>query len=258
MALSAVLDTTEFDSLAEILKTEYRKSEADGKYYLVVDGLEDVSALRANNQKLVEEKRKLQEKYKAFENIDPAKAAEALDKLRKIEEKQLLDSGEVEKVIENRTTLMKKDHEGRIEAMTTASKKLEEDNKKLLVQLNEAVVVRGIQDAVNSVGQPRKEALEDIISRGMRTWQLGDDSKPIPRDSAGNIMYGKDGKAPMTMHEWAQSLMESAPHLWTEPKGGGARGSNTMLGNKQYADADLDKLSPTAKAQLFRSGQLKK
>lgn len=249
MSLKAILDTLE--GLPDAVKSEYQQKE-DGKYYLSVEGQEDVSGLKANMAKLLDEKKKLQEKYKDYADIDPAKAKEALEKLRRIEEKELLDAGEVDKVVEKRVELMRQDHASQVQKLTEAQDKLTEDNKRLKAQLNKAVIESGIIDAANSVGQPRKEAMEDIIARGVRTWKLNDEGKPVAIKEDGTTIYGKDGKQPITMKEWAEALLESAPHLWIASTGGGARGTLSMNGQK-ITQEELAKLSPTQKMQLARS-----
>lgn len=253
MALKAVLDS--LDGLSDDIKSLYVQKD-DGKFHLDVEGGEDISGLKANYQKLLDEKKKLQDRYKAYDDIDPAKAKEALDKLRKIEEKELLDAGEVDKVVEKRVELMRQDHQSQIQKMTEAQDALTQENAKLKSRLSEAVIERGILDAVNAVGQPRKEALEDIVARGVKTWKLDDQGKPIPLKADGTTIYGKDGKLPMTMQEWAESLLESAPHLWLPSSGGGARGGLNR-GNKggDLSREEVAKLTPIEKAKLAR-GQL--
>lgn len=260
MALKAVLDS--IDEAPESVKSEYVQKE-DGKFYLSVEGGEDFSGLKAHNQRLLDEKKKLQEKFKAFENIDPVKAKEALSKLqdiedqqRKVEEKQLLDAGQVEEVVERRVNLMRRDHETQVAKLTEVQEGLLKENKTLKERLNKAVVERGILDAVNAVGQPRNEALIDIVSRGSRTWQLDDQGNPVPLNPDGTTIYGKDGKQAMTMREWAEQLIQEAPHLWIPSTGGGARGSAANNGSRLSQEV-LEGLSPVEKVKAMR-GQLSK
>lgn len=250
MALKLVVDS--LDGVDETLHSVYQQKD-DGKYHLSVDGLEDTTGLKKNMAALLAEKRQLQEKYKQFDDIDPNEAKEAMEKLRRIKENELIASGDVEKVIENRTKLMKQDHENQVKQMTEAQDKISAENQRLKSALNKAVIERGILDAANEVGQPRKEALTDIVARGNGTWQLDDDGKPVPLNSDGTTIYGKDGKLPMTMVEWAESLREGAPHLWIESKGGGARGSVVTDGKgRKFSQEELAGMSPTAKANVAR------
>ncbi len=38
------------------------------------------------------------------------------------------------------------------------------------------------------------------------------------------VVLGKDGKTPLTPIEWAESLRETAPHLWPKAQGSNAPG----------------------------------
>ena len=249
MALEMMLDTLE--GVHESLHGEYAKKE-DGKFHLIVNGMEDVTGLKNNNKQLIEEKRKLQDKIKAFGDIDPSKAQEALEKLRQLEEKQLLEAGEVDKVVEKRTALMRQDHENQVNKMTEGLEAVTGERDMLKQRLSKAVIERGILDAVNTVGQPRKEALIDIISRGTAVFQLDENGEPKPLNPDGTTIYGKDGKNAMTMVEWATNLLENASHLWLESKGGGARGNVAGGDGRTYTAEELDRMSPSEKMKIGR------
>lgn len=252
MALELILNS--LDGVPEVLHGEYTK-QSDGTYRLGVNGMEDVSGLKKNNAELLEEKRKAQEKLKLYEGIeDPAKAKEALARLRQLEEKDLLEKGEVEKVIEKRTQMMRTDHENQVKQLNTALDGTKGENERLRSQLSKAVIERGILDAVTAVGQPRKEAMIDIISRGLGTFKLDDNGNPIPQNADGSTIFGKDGQKAMTMSEWAASLLESAPHLFLESKGGGAKGSMAAVNGTQLSAEQMAALSPAQKMELGRRG----
>lgn len=258
MALELIRDSLE--GLHDSLHSEYQKRD-DGKFHLIVNGMEDVSGLKANNAKLLEEKKSLQAKYKQFEDLgDPEKVRESLERMRELEEterklkeKELLAKGDVEEVVNQRTALMRQDHENQVKKLSSASESLTAENEKLRVQLSKAVIERGILDAVNAVGQPRKEAIVDIISRGAGTFKLDENGIPVPLNPDGTTIYGKDGTKAMTMEEWAQSLLETAPHLWLESKGGGARGNVAGADGRTYTAEELDKMSPAQKMNLGRN-----
>lgn len=58
---------------------------------------------------------------------------------------------------------------------------------------------------------------------------LNEDGEAVAVDESGQTILGKDGKTPLTPLEWAESLRESAPHLWPRatgtfaPGGGGGK-----------------------------------
>lgn len=250
MKLKLVVDS--LDGMEEAHKSLYEKGE-DGKYHLSVDGVEDVSGLKSALQKERDAVKELKSKYAKYDGIDPAKAQEALEKLRQIEEKDLIDKGELEKVIENRTKLMQQDHAEQIKKLTERAETAEKGLQTTKDQLATAVIERGIADAVTEVGQARKGAMLDIIQRGRMTWRLDDEGKPVAMNADGTTIYGKDGKAPISMKEWAENLLEQAPHLFEESKGGGAKGSIIGGDGRKITEEELIKMTPAQKLNFARS-----
>lgn len=249
MALQLVVDS--LDNVPEPIRGEYAKGE-DGKFHLNVDGVEDVTGLKSALQKERDNVKELKAKYAAYEGIDPEKAQEALQKLRDLEEKKLIEAGELEKVLENRTKMMRQDHQAQVEQLTKRAEAAETSAADLRKQLATAVIERGIADAVAEVGQPRKGALIDIIQRGRQTWKLDDKGKPVATNEDGTTVYGKDGKEPISMKEWAENLLEQAPHLFEESKGGGAKGSIVGGDGKSMPAEELAKLSPAQRIAFAR------
>lgn len=259
MKLKLIVDS--LDGIDEAHKGLYEKGE-DGKYHLSVEGVEDVSGLKSALQKERDAVKELKAKYAKYDGIDPTKAQEALEKLREIEEKErlirekeLIDKGELEKVIENRTKLMQQDHNEQIKKLTERAENAEKGLEATKMQLATAVIERGIADAVGEVGQARKGAMIDIIQRGRSTWTLDDNGKPVALNADGTTIYGKDGKAPISMKEWAENLLEQAPHLFEESKGGGAKGSVIGGDGKVISAEELMKMTPAQKLSFARSQQ---
>ena len=54
------------------------------------------------------------------------------------------------------------------------------------------------------------------------------------------------------MREWAEKLLEQAPHLFEESKGGGARGSIIGGSGKAISAEELARLSPAQKLAFAR------
>lgn len=253
MTLELIVES--LDKIPEALKNEYIKGE-DGKFRLNVTGVEDVSGLKSALQKERDAVKELKAKYAAYDGIDPAKAQEALEKLRKIEEQELLSKGELEKVVENRTALMKQDHAEQVKKLTERAEKAETDAANVKTLLASALIENGIADAIAEVGQPRKGAMIDIIQRAKQSWKLDESGKPVALNSDGTTVYGKDGKAPISMKEWAENLLEQAPHLFEESRGGGAKGSITGGDGNTMSAEELAKLPP-AQRMAFARGHKK-
>jgi len=90
MAILSIIDQEAFDALPETIapKEQYKKRD-DGKYVLdvtSVDGLElaEVSKLQSALSKERENSRKAAEQLKVFEDLDPAKARDAMKKVEEM------------------------------------------------------------------------------------------------------------------------------------------------------------------------------
>lgn len=247
--LEMVVDSLE--SVPEALRSEYAKGE-DGKFHLAVSGGEDVSGLKSALQKEREAVKELKAKAAAYDGIDPANAKEAIEKLRLIEEKELIAKGDMDKVFENRTKLMQQDHAEQVRKLTERAERAETSEAKTKEILAAVVIERDVSEAINAVGQPRKNALVDILHRARQTWKLDESGKPVATNPDGTTIYGKDGKDPISMREWAEKLLEQAPHLFEESKGGGARGSIIGGSGKAISAEELARLSPAQKLAFAR------
>lgn len=112
--------------------------------------------------------------------------------------------------------------EAQVRQLQERVKTLEAELQTKNARLAEEVLERGIRDAVNKVGDVHKNAWKDVVARGKAVFSLDEQGRPVPRDPAGDIIYGKDNAQPMTFDEWAQKLQADAPHLFKAASGGGS------------------------------------
>lgn len=112
--------------------------------------------------------------------------------------------------------------EGQVRQLQERVKSLEAELQAKNARLAEEILERGIRDAVNKVGDVHKNAWKDVVARGKNVFSLDEQGRPVPRDPAGEIIYGKDGTQPMSFDEWAQKLLADAPHLFKAAGGGGS------------------------------------
>jgi len=236
--LKTPLTQEEFDKLRDEDKEHY--TEKDGKFLLQVEGVEDTSGLKSALEKeraaVKKLKKELNDTIEKYKDIDPDKAREAQKKLDELEEKKLMDSGEVDKLFERRTERMKADHGEQLKIKDNSIKDLTDkfnasQRKLQSVLIDSALRTKAIQGGVLETG------IEDVVLRGHNVWKLSDKDEPVPtkRDAEGNevVMFGKDGSNPMSMEEWIDTLKKPAPHLFKPSSGGGAdnTGSLTLQGS---------------------------
>lgn len=226
MALKFVVDSV--DGMDATTAALYVKN-ADGKFYLDVDGAVSKTKLdefRENNVRLLKDLEK-------FKDIDPVKHAELLRQQQALQEKKLIEAGEVDKVVEQRVGQMKTEYETRIGALT-------QENTLSKRQLESLLIDSAVRDAAIKSGvQP--SAVEDVLLRAKTTFQIKD-GQSVPMDSNGGVIYGKDGTTPMSVSDWTTGLKKTAPHLFLGSQGGGAQGSGGG-----GAGMDMSKMTPTQK-----------
>lgn len=215
MSLKFIVDSV--DGLSADVAALYTKN-ADGKFYLEVEGAVSKAKLdefRENNVRMLK-------KLDDYKDIDPAKYADLLKLQAKADEKKLIDAGELDKVVEQRVGQMRTTYDSEIEKLTKA-------NTLAQRQLESLLIDNAVRDsAIKSGVQPT--AVDDVLLRAKATFQIKD-GVPVPMDSTGNAIYGKDGATPMSIADWTVGLKKQAPHLFQGSSGGGASGS------RQSADA---------------------
>jgi len=211
MALKSVLEN--LDGIAEPIAALYTKG-ADDKYYLEVEGLVPKSKLdefRETNIKLMKDMEK-------FKDVDPVKYRELAETARKIQEKEWIDKGEIDKVVEQRVALMREDFIQKESSLKAA-------NEAMSRQLESLLIDNQVRDAATKLGV-RPSAVDDVLLRAKTVYRVID-GVATPVDSKGQVIYGKDGTNPMTVADWVGSLKQSAEHLFQSSTGGGASGSNS-------------------------------
>lgn len=232
---------TQIKSLDEVEKSLQQYYTQVGDVYVLDtddgDFKNKLSEFRNNNVELlrkVDELTKtassaeeLREKLKALGGIDPAEAVAAVEKMQAIQEKKLIDEGDIEKVVAQRVEAhvkqLKSNYEGQIEQLTSNLEEVNGKYSNTRNQLQTVVIDSELTTAINNTGNARKGAMQDLLRRGREVFVLSEDGKPVPMQGE-NVMYGKDGKNPMSMDEWAQSVVLDAPYLFEDSAGGGAKG----------------------------------
>lgn len=209
MPLKHTID--KLDEAPEAVRSMYK--EQDGKYVLDVEGVVPKARLdefRNNNIAL-------QQQLDKLKDVDPVKYRELMLLQNKIKERELIDKGELDQVVNLRTENMRKAHEETLGDLNSRLSKAESKLSVLMIDnvaKGEAIKLGVLQTAV-----------DDIILR-TRSQFVIHEGAPVIKDSNGQVVYGKDGKTPMSIQEWMVDLKKSAPHLFQGSVGSGAGGGN--------------------------------
>lgn len=232
MALKRTLASLE--EVGEAFRGLYTK-QADGTFVLDVEGFEDVGglkkALESERTSRSTFERELKDLRKQIDGLDPEKAREAMAKLQLLEEKKLLDAGQIEEVIKQRHSALMADHNNQLTGFKTQVAERDAKLQSLNDQLRKLTLNGTIASMASKKGL-RPEAVNDAIARLTILGVGGKDGKPGVRWDlrdgevvalrGDEIAYGKDPSKPMTWDEGFEILSEEAKHLFAPSSGGGA------------------------------------
>lgn len=222
------------EEIPEEIRNHYSKG-SDGAWYLQVEGAVDKARLdefRNNNVSL-------QQQLEKFKGLDPAKVQELLENQRKIDEKKLIDAGDIEGLVAQRVTTMKQEYESKLKDL---SKKFQTSQR----QLETLLIDNEVRAHAIKIGVA-PTAVDDVLLRAKTVFSV-EDGRPVAKDAQGNVIYGKDGQTSLGVSDWMGSLKEQAPHLFQPSQGSGSR---TMQGNGAGSG---QKLSPTSKISAGLAG----
>lgn len=230
MPLKVELDS--LDGVDENVQPLYKEHD-DGRYRLDIEGMPDISGLKSALQKERETVTEFRSKLKSFEGVD-------LDEYRSLKERaeelEAADPKKIEELVESRVKdRLKKNSETYENKLNELNQKYEGANSRL-----EALLV---QDALRKIGAEigvaDGEPMEDFVMRGRSLFKMHD-GEVRPLNEKGEIIYGQDGVAPLTMKEWGEQLREKAIHLFKPSNGGGAANQSGGQGGARTVKSKSD------------------
>lgn len=199
----------------------------------------EVAGLKGKNSELLKKMKAASDQNKLYEGIDIDKYRSLEKKLEVNEEMRLLSEGKTDEVVALRVESIKRDHETEMTARDTRITNLESELTTYTEDLTKLVIDGHIREAYVGLDfEP--SAMDDTIRSGRDVFKMGSDGKAIPRDANDNIIYGTDGKTPITAVAWLEGIAETKKYLRRESKGSGASG-----GGKSSGATDTSKMTNT-------------
>jgi G3E family GTPase len=184
-----------------------------------------VTGLKTKNSELLGKLKdatgKLYQFESQFEGLDLDAVRGLLSKAGQDEETKLLTEGKLDEVFNRRTERLRGDYDKQLKAETERADKAEA----FALKFQGKVLGDSVRAAALKAGA-LPEATDDIILRAKGVFTLNEEGEAVAVDGEGQAIFGKDGKTPLTPQEWAESLRESAPHLWPRASGTGAPGGS--------------------------------
>lgn len=227
MGLAVEVTQEQFDALPEAVRPLYVQAGA-GRYTLDIDRdqAEAVfakplkSALEREREERRQAKAALQQEQEWLASLgidDRDELKTIVSTARAAKDKELLDKGELDKLIAQReeaaTKRMREAHLKETEQLTSERAALKE-------KLHRELVVSKVMTGCAAHGV-RKTAIADVLARASAVFKVGPEGDVQPLGPDGQILRGKTGE-PLSFDEWFTDLQAAAEHLFEPNSGGGA------------------------------------
>lgn len=198
------------------LRRDIERSESDSR--TAMEKFEEQSAaMKALEEKFsgidMDEWNSLQESKKAVE-----------DKAQALADKKLIESGDVDTLINQRVEEvlaaktrefeeMRSDYESKVSGLETNLTNYDSRLATLLVdnEITRFATEHGV----------RTSAIEDVLYRGRGLFRV-EDGQAIALDESGRKVYADDAVTPLTISGWLGGLADTAPHLFEASTGAGS------------------------------------
>lgn len=212
--------------------------------------VQSLSSRMAQNQRVEDENKTLKATLEKFKDIkDPAAALKALDTVKDLDLKKLVDAGELDRV--------------KKEVSSVYDEKLAE-SAKTIEGLNDRLYKTIITNAfANSKVRDKLAVPMDLIQARFGEHFGVDADKVYATDAKGNRIYSKSSPGDLASFDEALlSLVEQHPDKDVLLRGAGASGSGSSnggnggggQGGKSMSRASFDALNPVERSQRMREG----
>jgi hypothetical protein len=243
------------DEIPEELRGEAKKNDA-GKFVLNLVHKIKLDEFRENNVKVSKERDDLLKKFGLVSTIvgeDPEAFQKEVDELRKMNQQvkdgKLKASDDIEKVLTDRTSTMRKTFEEQAQINAKELAKAKDEIASLTGELKKINIDRSITAAVlDEKSGALHEALPHILSEAYKVFIVENSGDIVPKNGDA-IIYGADGATAMTPTEWLHKLREKHSYLFKNSAGGGASGNKDPRFGGLSQEA-WNKLSPEAKLRI--------
>jgi hypothetical protein len=202
------------EDVAEGLR-EFYTLQDDGSFLLDAEG-EDVSGIKAalerERENVDKAKKELAQMRSRYKGIDLDEYEKILTEAEQLKKKKLLDSGQVDELIEQRLVKARKE-------MQDEQAKIQEEKDMLRKRLEKELIDNRLTELATQMGA-RPAALRDVKLRGQQTWRLNEQGE-IEAHDGDRVLYGKDPTQPLSMKEWLTEEFKESPYLLQESFGAG-------------------------------------
>jgi hypothetical protein len=219
--------------------------------------LSTISRLNGEAKKHREEKEALAEKLKPFEGIeDPAKALKALEIVKNLDDKKLIDAGEVEKIKQEAA----KSYEDKLKAVEKKFEPVIGERDAFKNQLHNEIL-GGAFSRSKYIAEKLAVPADMIQATFGKSFQIEDGNKIVALNAQGERIFSRVRAGEVANFDEAlEALVEDYPYRDNILKGSGASGGGaganvrTVGGKKTILRTAFDALDPAAKMSTIKDG----
>ncbi|HUX17001.1 MAG TPA: hypothetical protein VMW52_11055 [Phycisphaerae bacterium] len=241
MALKTQVD--DLDGIPEAFRDEYE--EKNGKYVLRLEGdvpgLVPSTQLAEANAKLAEfrdnnvtlkgsaaERETKLEALKAqlsrFDGVDPEEYGKLKARVADLQKTGVAGADDVTLVVQRAVSAAVTPLQKRLDEVTAREKEAEAREQKSAAMLARKTMESELTSLGLSLGVS-EPAIPDYVARGLEIFRY-EDGQIVAKNGDTPVYSPSNPTMPLTPDEWAESLIETAPHLFKGSGGGGAAASD--------------------------------
>jgi hypothetical protein len=217
---------------------------------------EATTGLKTKNEELLNEKKKIADTLKNFENLDPTAAREALKFLEENEDARLIKDGKIEELLVKKTSTLKTQHEEEANRLKLELEKAKNEGVTYKSKFESKVIADALREEAILQGVV-PEALSDVVLRGNSIFTLDDKTALEARDKDGKLVKTADDLV-LTPQKWIESLKITSPHYWPGSKGAKAFSGDTDSTEYTVALANAAKKGDMVAYRALRDKKKKK
>lgn len=212
---------------------------------------ETIKKLNDENKGHREEKEQVIAKLKAFESIDPAAARKAIDTLKSLDQKKLVDAGEVEKVKSEAVEAFKKQLE---ETKVSYERKLGETGA-MLQERDSTIFTLMVRNkfANSKIVSEKLSIPADMVEAKFGGNYKIEDGKVFAYVDGKKVFSRKNPGEYADFEEALETMIEAYPDKDKILKGSNASGSGANGSASRQMTPDILKMSPTERMNYARA-----
>lgn len=219
-------------------------AERDGKFVFRYEPPERLAEFRDNNVRLTQEREQLQQQVSRFNGLDPEKAQQALKRLQELEDKKLIEAGNLEELVKQRAerelAKLRDAYEPKLKEASQERDAFLQENQSLRAELEGHLLERDLTKAAGEKKiKPNK--LPYLFTMARHGDMAG--TRWVRKDGRMVALRGEE-QLEISFSDWIDGLVKADPDLVIPSSGGGAPGGTGGAGNR--SPKDTAGLSPRA------------